>query len=90
MPTGVTGKRLGILGLGHIGRKIALRAAAFEMEIGYCTRTAQPELAYPRFDNVILTPHVAGWSDHAVDQSINLFLDNATRHLAGKAVLTPV
>jgi lactate dehydrogenase-like 2-hydroxyacid dehydrogenase len=175
MPRSVTGKRLGILGLGHIGRKIALRAAAFEMEVGYCSRTARLELAYPcfgdavalaawcdvlvvatpggaqtrhlvdarvlqalgpagllvniargsvvdtqalaqalrdrtilgagidvyegepappadllEFDQVILTPHVAGWSDRAIDSSVELFLDNARRHLAGEAVLTPV
>ncbi len=42
------------------------------------------------FENVILTPHVAGWSDQAADRSVSLFLDNAARHLAGGAVLTPV
>ncbi len=175
MPAGITGKRLGILGMGHIGRKVASRALAFEMEVAYCSRSAKPELPYPRFDNVaalaawsdvlvvatpggpqtrhlvdgevlkalgptgylvniargsvvdtaalaqalssgglrgagldvyegepapprellgldnvVLTPHVAGWSDQAVDASIALFLQNARRHLAGEPVLTPV
>ncbi len=34
----VSGKRLGILGLGRIGSAIAKRAAGFDMSIGYCNR----------------------------------------------------
>jgi lactate dehydrogenase-like 2-hydroxyacid dehydrogenase len=37
-PPGITGRRIGIYGLGEIGRKIAARAAAFETEIGYFSR----------------------------------------------------
>ena len=37
-PPNVSGKRLGILGLGHIGQKIARRAAAFDMSVGYHNR----------------------------------------------------
>ena len=36
--TEITGKRLGIFGLGRIGREIAKRARAFSMEIGYHNR----------------------------------------------------
>jgi glyoxylate reductase len=36
--TQVTGKRLGILGMGRIGRAVARRAKAFKMEIHYCNR----------------------------------------------------
>ena len=165
----------GIIGLGSIGRKIAIRGQAFEMKIGYCSRNDKPDLPYRRFEdvrslaawsdvlvvatpggaptrhlvdapvlaalgptgylvnvargsvvdtaalaqalrvqaiagagidvyesepappaallefsNVVLTPHVAGWSPQAVDASVDLFLENARRHLAGEAVLTPV
>src|SRR5215207_3480621 len=38
LPPNVSGKRLGILGLGAIGQKIARRAAGFDMEIGYHNR----------------------------------------------------
>ena len=34
----VTGKRLGIFGMGRIGRAVARRARGFEMEIHYCNR----------------------------------------------------
>ena len=174
-PPGITGMCLGIVGLGNIGRKIALRGQAFEMKIGYCSRSDKPDLPYRRFEdvrslaawsdvlvvatpggaptrhlvdapvlaalgatgylvnvargsvvdtaalaqalriqaiagagidvyesepappaallefsNVVLTPHVAGWSPQAVDASVDLFLENARRHLAGEALLTPV
>jgi len=36
--TEVTGKRLGIFGMGRIGREIAVRGRAFDMEIGYHNR----------------------------------------------------
>lgn len=44
---GLTGRRLGIYGLGAMGRKIALRAAPFEMEIAYHNRRARIDVPYP-------------------------------------------
>ena len=41
--TEVTGKRLGILGMGRIGRAVAQRARGFDMEIHYCNRSRLPE-----------------------------------------------
>jgi glyoxylate reductase len=46
-PTGmlgvhVTGKRLGIFGMGRIGRAMAQRARGFEMDIHYCNRSRLP------------------------------------------------
>jgi lactate dehydrogenase-like 2-hydroxyacid dehydrogenase len=175
LPRGITGQRVGILGLGRIGAKIARRAEAFEMSVGYCGRSARPEVAWPRFedpvalaawcdalvvatpggnatrhlvdarvlaalgregflvniargsvvdtaalaralrdgalagaaldvfesepeppaallgfDNVLLSPHVAGWSHQSIDASVTLFLANAERYLTGQPVLTPV
>ncbi|MNT72958.1 (S)-sulfolactate dehydrogenase [compost metagenome] len=40
--------------------------------------------------NVVLTPHVAGWSPEAVTASVMQFLENARRHFAGEVLLTPV
>jgi lactate dehydrogenase-like 2-hydroxyacid dehydrogenase len=42
----VSGKRLGILGLGKIGKMIAKRAAAFDMEISYNGRKQQAVVPY--------------------------------------------
>lgn len=39
-------KRLGIAGLGAIGRAVARRAVAFDMQVGYFGRTAKPDTNY--------------------------------------------
>lgn len=170
----ISGKRLGILGLGTIGKRIAKRAAAFDITIGYHNRRKQDvDLDYfdsvtslaqwadlliiatpggaatkhlvnaevlhalgPRgfvvniargsvidtaaladalrdgtiagagidvyesepdiptqlvgFDNIVLTPHIAGWSPESRDAMIKLFLDNADCHFSGRPLLTPI
>ena len=40
--TGVTGRRLGIFGMGHIGRALARMARGFDMEIHYHNRSRLP------------------------------------------------
>lgn len=50
----LTGKTCGIVGLGKIGKTIAKRAAAFEMNIAYFRRGAAYEgIAYKHYDNLI-------------------------------------
>ncbi len=170
-----SGKKLGVIGLGNIGGKVARRAQGFDIEIGYHNRQPKPDTPYRYFDSVIalaewadylvvatpggastkhlinasvlaalgshgfvvnvargsvvdtaaladalergviagagldvyegepappslltgservvLTPHVGGRSPEAVAASVQMFIDNATRHFAGQAVLTPV
>ena len=41
-------------------------------------------------ENVVLTPHVAGWSPEAVQATVDLFLNNAQRHFSGQPLVTPV
>ena len=41
-------------------------------------------------DTVVLTPHVAGWSPQAVQASVDRFVENARRHFAGEAPVSPV
>ena len=174
-PPNVSGKRLGILGLGTIGQKIAKRAAGFDMEIGYHNRKPREGAAHRYFDslkalaawadmlviatpggpgtrhmvdagildalgpqgvlvnisrgsvvdtealaaalrdkriagagldvyesepkrpepligldNVLLTPHVAGWSPEATQASVDRFMDNAQGHFAGRGVISPI
>src|ERR1041384_2645497 len=45
---GMPGRRIGVYGMGEIGRKIAARCAAFESEVGYFSRTRH-DLPYPYF-----------------------------------------
>lgn len=42
MGTEVTGKRLGIFGMGRIGQAVAERARGFRMQVHYCNRTRLP------------------------------------------------
>ncbi|MGJ7582414.1 2-hydroxyacid dehydrogenase [Variovorax sp. RHLX14] len=175
MPPNVSGKRLGILGLGTIGQKIARRAAGFDMEVGYHNRKPRDGVTLGYFeslqalaewadflvvatpggagtkhlvdaavidalgprgvlvniargsvvdtsalaaaltegrlaaagldvyeseplppellvglDNVVLTPHVAGWSPEAVHASVMRFIANADGHFAGRGAVSPV
>jgi lactate dehydrogenase-like 2-hydroxyacid dehydrogenase len=46
LATKVSGKRLGVLGLGGIGRAIADRAAAFKMQITYCGPRQKPDAPF--------------------------------------------
>jgi hydroxypyruvate reductase len=42
----VTGKRAGIVGLGRVGKAVAKRLAAFEMDISYTSLTQKPDQPY--------------------------------------------
>ncbi|PUA20838.1 2-hydroxyacid dehydrogenase [Glaciimonas sp. PCH181] len=50
----------------------------------------EPPQQLMHLPNVVLTPHVAGWSPESVDATVRMFLDNGGRHFSGQAVLTPV
>lgn len=77
----VSGKRLGILGLGTIGLEIAKRGAnGFGMSVGYYNRRPRPESGYTYFDNprdlaaasdflVVATPGGAG-TRHLVNADV--------------------
>jgi lactate dehydrogenase-like 2-hydroxyacid dehydrogenase len=78
---GLTGLRLGILGLGLIGSKIAARAAAFEMEIGYTGRTRHEDSAYAYHPSL---EALAEWSDILV---VATRLTPETRHSVNAGVL---
>jgi len=57
---GLTGRRLGIWGLGEIGSRVAARAAAFEMEVAYHGRRPRDGVPLP-FKASLL--ELAAWSD---------------------------
>lgn len=51
--TRVSGKKLGILGLGRIGKAIAKRAGAFDMDISYYGRKKQNDVTYRYYDKLV-------------------------------------
>jgi lactate dehydrogenase-like 2-hydroxyacid dehydrogenase len=78
----VTGKRLGILGLGKIGSRIAQRAArGFDMEIGYHNRAAVAGAPYRYFASLL---ELATWADFLVAAAPG---GAGTRHLVNADVL---
>ena len=52
LATRLNGKRLGIAGLGRIGKAVAKRAAAFDMPVAYYGRAGQPGQPYPFFGSL--------------------------------------
>ena len=81
LQTRVSGKRLGILGLGRIGRVIAKRASGFEMEVRYHNRCAAPDVAYAHESTLI---GLAQWADFLVVASAG---GADTHHLISAEVL---
>ena len=77
----VSGKRVGIVGLGRIGKAIALRAAAFNMELRYHNRRPAADTTIAYEASLI---ELARWSDFLV---IIVPGGGATRHLINAAVL---
>ncbi|MFZ2650019.1 MAG: 2-hydroxyacid dehydrogenase [Burkholderiaceae bacterium] len=77
----VSGKRMGIVGLGRIGKAIAHRAAAFGMELRYHNRRAIADTKIPYEASLV---GLARWSDFLV---VIVPGGAATRHLIDAAVL---
>ena len=79
----ISGKRLGVLGMGTIGGKIANRGArGFDMEVGYHNRKAAEGSPYRYFDNLV---ELATWADFLVCAAPG---GAETRHLVNADVLT--
>ncbi len=49
----IAGKKIGIVGLGRIGKAIADKLKAFHCEIVYFGRNEQPEVAYPYYSDLV-------------------------------------
>lgn len=77
----LAGRKIGIYGLGAIGSKIASRAAAFEMDVGYHSRTPKPDLPYQFHDSLL---GLAGWADVLM---VAVRASAETRHAVDDAVL---
>lgn len=78
---GLTGGRVGILGLGAIGLAFARRIAGFDVEIGYCNRKPRSDVDYPYFNDAVA---LATWADYLV---VCLRSDASNRHIVNAEVL---
>lgn len=80
LTTRVGGRRLGIIGLGRIGRAVARRAAAFDLKIAYHGRHEQPDCGYRYYadaaalardsDILVLTCPGGAATHHLVDAAV--------------------
>lgn len=77
----VSGRRLGIVGLGHIGRAIAKRAVGFDMPIRYMQRRAATDTAHDYEPDLIA---LARWADFLV---VAVAGGDGTRGLISREVL---
>ncbi|HEY4345871.1 MAG TPA: 2-hydroxyacid dehydrogenase [Parvibaculum sp.] len=77
----LTGRRVGVLGLGAIGRKIAERLAAFETEIGYFNRSKKADAPWRYFGSLI---ELAEWADILM---VAHRADDTNRHMVNADVL---
>jgi len=81
LATQVTGKRLGILGLGRIGKAIAQRSFGFSMDIRYHSRRPVADVSWQYSASA---EELAQWADFLVVACAG---GPATRHLVSAAVL---
>lgn len=81
LSTSVTGKRLGIVGLGRIGRAIAKRCAGFDMEIRYHNRRPVVDVPYGYEASL---EELARWADFLVVAAAG---GHESRNLVSAAVL---
>ncbi len=81
LATKVTGKRLGVVGLGRIGRAIAARAEGFDMDIRYHNRRQSPDATYAYERSLA---DLARWCDFLVVATAG---GEATRGLISAAVI---
>ena len=77
----VSGKRLGIVGMGRIGQAVAERSSGFRMEVGYHNRRRDPSITQQYFESLV---ELARWADYLV---LTVAGGPATRHLVDRTVL---
>lgn len=91
--TRVSGKRLGIVGLGRIGEAIARRGIGFDMEVGYHNRRVRSDVPHRYFESLVA---LADWSDFLVIATVGgastkgLINEAALRALGPKGILVNI
>uniref|UniRef100_A0A8R7TC21 D-isomer specific 2-hydroxyacid dehydrogenase NAD-binding domain-containing protein n=1 Tax=Triticum urartu TaxID=4572 RepID=A0A8R7TC21_TRIUA len=81
LTTKVSGKRVGILGLGNIGSRIARRLAAFGCAVSYNSRSPKPSA---RYEFVPTVRELAAGSDVLV---LSCALTEETKHVVNREVM---
>jgi len=79
--TRVSGKKLGIVGLGSIGQGIAKRGSGFDMDVRYHNRRPRTDVPYTYMDTLV---GLAEWADFLVVATVG---GPGTRHLITREVL---
>lgn len=79
--TRVSGKKLGVVGLGRIGEAIARRGQGFDMDVRYHSRRARNDSPYTYEQSLI---ELARWSDFLVIATVG---GPSTHHLVSREVL---
>ncbi len=77
----VSGKKVGIIGLGRIGMAIAQRASGFDMQIRYHNRNARSDVSYGYEGSLVDLAH---WADFLVVATVG---GPSTRQLVNQEVL---
>ena len=77
----VSGKKLGIVGLGRIGDAIAKRSAGFDMQVRYHNRRQRDDVAYGYEASLV---ELARWADFLIVATVG---GAGTRHLVNQEVL---
>lgn len=77
----IAGSKVGILGLGRIGKEIAARCAAFKMDIAYHGRAEQPDQPYRYYPDLVEMARDVDWLVAIAPGS------DATRGIVSRAVM---
>jgi glyoxylate reductase len=78
---GLPGRRIGVLGLGAIGEKIAERVAAFETEVGYFSRRQRTDVPWQYFGSLL---ELATWADVLM---VAHRADETNRHMVNAQII---
>ncbi|XP_020256659.1 glyoxylate/hydroxypyruvate reductase HPR3-like isoform X2 [Asparagus officinalis] len=77
----LSGKRVGIVGLGKIGSEIAKRLEAFSCKVSYTSRQRKPSISYPYYPKIL---DLASNSDVLV---VCCALTSETHHIINREVM---
>lgn len=81
LTSSLQGRRIGIIGLGRIGRSVAKRCDAFGLELSYYSRTPKPDLHYTFF------PSLTELAGHVDTLIVTVSGTEETRGLVNEAVI---